>query len=106
MLVLPLIMAKKAGLEPHLTIMIGYPWETLTSAQKTLEEARRLFKEGLADSMQATIVIPYPGTPLFKQCEEQGWLTTKDWNKYDMRSTCHEIAYYSKRTTTISKIPF
>ncbi|MFZ2153325.1 MAG: radical SAM protein [Microgenomates group bacterium] len=80
-----LIMAKKAGLEPHLTIMIGYPWETKADAINTLNEARSLFKDGLADSMQATIVVPYPGTPLFKQCQENNWLTTLDWNEYDMR---------------------
>lgn len=80
-----LIMAKKAGLEPHLTIMIGYPWETRQDAVNTLNQARDLFKEGLADSMQATIVIPYPGTPLFAQCQKEGWLTTTDWNDYDMR---------------------
>jgi radical SAM superfamily enzyme YgiQ (UPF0313 family) len=80
-----LIMAKKAGLEPHLTIMIGYPWETKQDAIKTLDEARNLFKDGLADSMQATIVVPYPGTPLFKQCQENGWLKSENWDDYDMR---------------------
>ncbi len=80
-----LTMAKKAGLEPHLTIMIGYPWETKQDAINTLNEARNLFKDGLADSMQATIVIPYPGTPLFKQCQDNKWLLTEDWNEYDMR---------------------
>ena len=80
-----LIMAKKAGLEPHLTIMIGYPWESRQDAINTLNEARSLFRDGLADSMQATIVIPYPGTPLFKQCQQEGWLQTEDWDEYDMR---------------------
>lgn len=80
-----LTLAKKYGMEPHLTIMIGYPWETRQDAETTLEEARQLFRDCLADSMQATIVIPYPGTPLFKQCQEKGWLLTEDWDNYDMR---------------------
>lgn len=80
-----LIMAKKAGLEPHITIMIGYPWESLKDAQKTLAEARSLFKEGLVDSMQATIIIPYPGTPLFSECQKNNLLLTTDWDDYDMR---------------------
>jgi radical SAM superfamily enzyme YgiQ (UPF0313 family) len=80
-----LIMAKKAGLEPHLTIMIGYPWETKEDAIRTLDEARSLFRDGLADSMQATIVVPYPGTPLFKQCQDNNWLKTENWDEYDMR---------------------
>lgn len=81
-----LVMAKKAGLEPHLTIMIGYPWESKQDAQNTLNEAKVLFKEGLADSMQATRVIPYPGTPLFTQCQKNKWLLTENWDDYDMRS--------------------
>jgi radical SAM superfamily enzyme YgiQ (UPF0313 family) len=80
-----LILAKKAGLEPHLTIMIGYPWETKKEAKNTLDQARQLFRQGLADSLQATIVIPYPGTPLFKDCQKNNLLLTTDWDNYDMR---------------------
>jgi len=80
-----LTIAKKAGLEPHITIMIGYPWETLKNAQKTLAEARELFKDGLVDSMQATIIIPYPGTKLFAECQKNKWLLTQNWDDYDMR---------------------
>jgi len=30
-------------------------------------------------------VIPYPGTPLFRQAEENGWLKYgRDWDMYDM----------------------
>lgn len=80
-----LTLAKNAGLEPHITIMIGYPWETIKDAQNTLESAKTLFRDGLADSMQATIVIPYPGTPLFKTCDQEHLLLTYDWDNYDMR---------------------
>jgi anaerobic magnesium-protoporphyrin IX monomethyl ester cyclase len=78
-------MAKLAGLEPHITIMIGYPRETLKDAQKTLNLGRKIFQNGLADSLQATILIPYPGTPLFKYCQKNKLLLTQDWDKYDMR---------------------
>lgn len=77
--------AKTAKIEPHITIIIGYPHETLRDAQKTLNLARKIFKEGLADSLQATILIPYPGTPLFKYCQKNKLLLTQDWDKFDMR---------------------
>ena len=77
--------AKEAGLKPHLTAMVGYPWETKQEAQKTLNFAKDLFKKGLADSLQATIIIPYPGTPLFKEAKRKGWLKTENWERYDMR---------------------
>ncbi len=79
-------MAKEAGLNPHPTAMVGYPWETREDAERTLNMAREFFKNGYSDSLQATIVTPYPGTPLFKEAEEKGWLKTKDWDKYDMHA--------------------
>jgi radical SAM superfamily enzyme YgiQ (UPF0313 family) len=71
-------------LEPHLTVMLGYPWETKKDAEKTVSAARDLLTKGLASSLQATLIIPYPGTALFKEAEKNNWLKTKDWNKYDM----------------------
>jgi len=80
-------MAKKAGLKPHLTVMVGYPWETEKDMNNTLDLAESLFAKGLADTMQATVVIPYPGTPLFKYCQKNNLLKTEDWDRYDMRET-------------------
>jgi radical SAM superfamily enzyme YgiQ (UPF0313 family) len=71
-------------LEPHLTFMLGYPWETEPQAQKTINFARQLFQKGLIDSLQASVIIPYPGTSLFEQAKENGWLKTEDWENYDM----------------------
>ena len=71
-------------LEPHMTCMVGYPWEDKKQAEKTIQMTKSLFTEGLIDTLQATIVIPYPGTALFKECEKNGWLKTKNWDDYDM----------------------
>lgn len=78
-------LASKAGLFPHITIMFGYPWEGYEQALQTLKLGRWLLKKGYAYTMQATVVIPYPGSPLFKECKEQGLLKTLDWDDYDMK---------------------
>ncbi len=78
-------LAKKAGLTVHLTTMVGYPWESLEEAKKTVRLSRKLLSDGHADMLQATIIIPYPGTPLFEEAKKEGWLKTEDWNEYDMR---------------------
>jgi radical SAM superfamily enzyme YgiQ (UPF0313 family) len=44
-----------------------------------------LFNQGCIDTLQATICIPYPGTPLYRECKENGWLLTEDYDDYDMR---------------------
>lgn len=77
-------LAKEAGLQPHVTTMVGYPWETRESAMKTVDFARSLFQQGWIDSLQAAVVVPYPGTPLFDECKEQDKLVTEDWDRYDM----------------------
>lgn len=80
-------MAKKAGLEPHITTMVGYPWETREDARRTVDFAKSLFSRGLLNTLQATIVVPYPGTPLFEEAKANGWLTTENWDDYDMRES-------------------
>lgn len=77
--------ARKAGLFPHITVMLGYPWETEEDIRKTLELTKTLLLKGYAYTMQATIVIPYPGTKLFDECKRDNLLTTENWAMYDMR---------------------
>ena len=86
-------MASRAGLEPHATIMLGYPWETLEDARRTIELAKYCFKKGYFHTMQATIVIPYPGTPLWKEAKAKGWLLTEDYDDYDMRRPVMKIPF-------------
>ena len=85
--------ARRAGLYPHITIMFGYPWETYDDAKNTLELGKWLLKKGYAYTMQATIVIPYPNTPLFKECKERGLLYTLDWTDYDMKRPVMKLSY-------------
>lgn len=76
---------KESGqLQPHITCMVGYPWESYTDAQNTIQFTKDLFKKGLIDSLQATIIIPYPGTTLFQQAQQNNWLKTTNWDHYDM----------------------
>ena len=85
--------AMRAGLCPHITIMFGYPWETYVDAENTLELGKWLLKKGYAYTMQATIVIPYPNTPLFKECFERGLLYTLDWTEYDMKRPVMRLSF-------------
>ena len=75
---------KAVGLEPHVACMVGYPWETKKEAEKTINFCKKLFSSNLIDSLQATVIIPYPGTRLFAEAEKEGWLKTKNWDDYDM----------------------
>jgi len=86
-------LATQAGLNPHITIMFGYPWETYQDALKTLNLGKWLLRKGYAYTMQATMVIPYPGTPLFEECRQNNLLKTTDWDEYDMRDTVMQVMF-------------
>jgi radical SAM superfamily enzyme YgiQ (UPF0313 family) len=80
-------MATEAGIDIQLTVMVGYPWETRTDAERTLDLARTLMSRGHAEMLQSTVVVPYPGTPLFTEAMENGWIRFEDplaWERYDM----------------------
>ena len=77
--------AKKAGLSPHITLMFGYPWEDERDVQNTVELGKKILKKGWAHTLQATVLIPYPGTPLYKECKEKGWLLTENYEDFDQR---------------------
>lgn len=76
---------KEAGLEPHITTMIGYPWETKADAQNTINLAKKLFQKGYVDTLQATVLIPYPGTPLYADCKKNKLLNFEDYDRFDQR---------------------
>ncbi|MBT3218577.1 MAG: B12-binding domain-containing radical SAM protein [Proteobacteria bacterium] len=79
-------LAAQAGLQLQLTLMVGYPWETRADAYETLSLARHLLYSGLAHHLQATVIIPYPGTPLFELCLANDWFRFDhpQWHRFDM----------------------
>ena len=77
--------ASKAGLAVHLTFMFGHAWEGPAEIANTVRLARKFLAKGWAHTLQCTLTIPYPGTPLFKELEASGGLTTLDWDEYDQR---------------------
>ncbi|MFH1504780.1 MAG: radical SAM protein [Candidatus Omnitrophota bacterium] len=88
--------ARQAGLYPHITLMFGYPWESYEDAEKTLELGKWLLKKDYAYTMQATVVIPYPGTPLFEKCKNNDLLYTLNWADYDMKNPIMKLSFEPK----------
>ena len=93
--------ARRAGLYPHITIMFGYPWETYEQAQETLKMGKFLLKKDYAYTMQSTVVVPYPGTPLFEECKDKGLLYSTDWEDYDMKSPLMKTEFSKEKLLTL-----
>jgi hopanoid biosynthesis associated radical SAM protein HpnJ len=62
--------AKTLGIPIHGTFILGLPGET----SETIEETIRFAQEVDPYSIQVSLVAPYPGTELYRQAQEQGWL--------------------------------
>ena len=60
-------------------MVFGADQDTPEIFDKTLA----FLQEARADALQATILTPFPGTPLFAQLEAQGRIIDRDWSRYD-----------------------
>jgi hopanoid biosynthesis associated radical SAM protein HpnJ len=62
--------AKALGITIHGTFILGLPGET----PQTIRETVRFACEIEPDTIQVSLAAPYPGTELYRQAQEQGWL--------------------------------
>lgn len=72
------------GLHPHLTIMVGYYWQTQEQLDKTVSEVKRLMTSGLARTLQVTLCTPLDYTPYHQECIREGVLLTDNYDDFDM----------------------
>jgi radical SAM superfamily enzyme YgiQ (UPF0313 family) len=74
----------KYGMHPHLTIMVGYYWQTQEQLDNTVSEVKRLMINGLARTLQVTLCTPLDYTPYHKECLMGDLLLTNDYDDFDM----------------------
>lgn len=74
--------SKSVGLDTVGFFMLGHPVDTIETMQNTINFANILNP----DYASFNIVVPFPGTPLFKMAMEKRLLKTFDWSKYESTS--------------------
>ena len=62
------------GIVIHGTFILGFPGETRETIQQTLDFA----KEMNPHTLQVSLAAPYPGTYLYRQAKENGWLHNEE----------------------------
>lgn len=62
----------RAGVQPWCSLMIGYPWETEEELRKSLNDFLTL-KDKVCQTYVA-FITPFPGTPFYNQCIQNGWI--------------------------------
>ena len=76
--------AKAAGLMTTGHVIVGLPGETHQTARATLKFVSDL----KLDFIQFYCVVPWPGSPLYEEALEKGWLATTDWRQYEQEQSC------------------
>src|SRR5262244_72981 len=66
--------AKSLGIKIHGTFIMGLPGET----RETIEATIRFALEIDPDTLQVSLAAPYPGTALYREARERGWLQDDD----------------------------
>lgn len=75
---------KKHGLHPHLTIMVGYYWETEEMLKETVDFVKELMFSGLARTLQVTLCTPLDYTPYHQECIDNNVMLTNKYEDHDM----------------------
>ena len=71
--------AKEAGLTVFAHTILGFPGETRETACETIKLVEKLDP----DDASYYIATAFPGTPLWDEVIENGWLLITDFDKYD-----------------------
>ena len=72
--------ARKAGIKTTGFFMLGGPWDTLETMEKTV----RFAIKANPDYAQFSIATPYPGSELYTIARTEGRLLIDDWARYDI----------------------
>ncbi len=65
---------RKLGILIHGTFILGLPGETRQTIEKTIEFAKQINPH----TIQVSLAAPYPGTTLYRQAIDAGWLQPND----------------------------
>jgi radical SAM superfamily enzyme YgiQ (UPF0313 family) len=77
---------RRAGIKSFAFFILGYPGETPSSLERTIDYAIELDPD-FANFYPA---VPYPGTELYNKAKRDGWLASEDWSRM-------EYSYYLLR---------
>lgn len=79
-------MGKEAGLSVTVSLVLGYPGETMQTVQQTID----FIKKTEPDDLYLFLATPFPSTQLRDAVGDIGWKMSQDWNSYEMQTASFE----------------
>jgi radical SAM superfamily enzyme YgiQ (UPF0313 family) len=70
--------AKEAGILVAISVIVGYPGETVDMVKQTIDFIRKTEP----DYVYMCEAVPYPGTELYSLVKELGWELSSQWSQY------------------------
>lgn len=85
---------REVGLKPVPNVILGFPGETKESAWKTIKFVEKINPDDVGFYNVAT---PFPGTPMYDQVVQNGWLRITDFDRYDTTTPIFETPWLSMK---------
>ncbi len=83
-----------AGIAVYAGLVFGMDGDTPDIFSRSLD----FLGEARVDALQATLLTPFPGTPLFDAMARQGRIVTRDWRLYDFAHVVYAPRHMSPET--------
>ncbi len=80
------------GIAVHAGVMFGFDEDDVSIFERTVEFMHRV----ALDVATVSVVVPMPGTPLFRRLWREGRILTTDWSKYNGKK---DVVFRPKRMT-------
>jgi len=93
-------LCRGVGIKTQAFFLFGIPGETEDSIRETIKFAKEL----RADSAQFAVVIPHPGTELYRICQDNGWLKYNSWEDFSAGNCLIETKHLSRRDIERARI--
>jgi hopanoid biosynthesis associated radical SAM protein HpnJ len=88
---------RELGIKVHGTFILGMPGETPETIRETIDFACEMDPE----TIQVSLAAPYPGTYLYKQAQENGWLEAQSEELVDTHGVQHAALNYPGLPSTM-----
>ena len=75
------------GIAVQAGVVFGFDHDDRSIFRTTVE----FYRSAGLDSATISVLIPFPGTPLFKRLDSEGRILTYDWSKYNGAPTVAEL---------------
>jgi anaerobic magnesium-protoporphyrin IX monomethyl ester cyclase len=93
-------LCNELGIKSQAFFLFGVPGETEESIQQSIDFAKELG----ASTVQFAVAIPQPGSPLYKECTENGWLIYDSWEDFASCQAMIETPQLSRQQTEAARI--